>query len=53
MILKLGKIRIEVAYKYKKKCQRCKKMYGTDFKTSKYCYSCSEYNQHAQRKDSE
>jgi hypothetical protein len=37
----LGSIPLSAIYLYTKKCQKCGKMYGTDFKTSKYCYNCS------------
>jgi hypothetical protein len=30
-------------YKFRKKCQKCYKMFGTDFKTSKFCLACSNY----------
>jgi hypothetical protein len=33
----------EPLYLFTKKCQKCYKKYGTDFKTSKLCYPCSNY----------
>lgn len=32
---------IKITYLFKKKCQKCHKMYGTDFKNSIKCYFCS------------
>jgi len=40
---KTAKDAAEHLYLFTKKCQKCYKTYGTDFKTSKFCLACSNY----------
>ena len=41
--------KMKITYKFTKICERCHKKYGTDYKTSKFCYACSDFTYHAHR----